>query len=266
MTDHSDRRWASMTTVEAAGLGAVDPVVVLPIAAIEQHGPHLPLSTDLDIALGVLNEALGRLTSDVPVRVLPALPVGASLEHLRFAGTLSLDSELLANVIYALGAAIARTGAKRLVLFNGHGGNRHVVERAGLRLRHECGLLVVLANYFDFLRPSSVELPDAEWRHGLHGGAVETSMMLHLRPDLVRLSEARRQASFAEDLEGTMRHVGAGTRIPFVWLAGDLHPSGATGDATLATAAIGEQLVTHFGGLLADVILDVRAFPLDRLV
>jgi creatinine amidohydrolase len=260
-----NRRWASMTTVEAARLAEVDPVVVLPLAAIEQHGPHLPLSTDFDITRGVLEEALSSLPTELPVRVLPELPVGASLEHQRFAGTLSYDSELLATVIHALGADVARTGARRLVLFNGHGGNRHVVERAGLRLRHECGLLVILANYYDFARPENVNLPESEWRHGLHGGAVETSMMLHLRPDLVRRDELRRWKSFGEELEGRLRHVGANTRTPFVWLAGDLHASGVTGDATLASAAIGERLVKYFGGLLADVIRDAHAFPVDRL-
>jgi creatinine amidohydrolase len=265
MTERSDRSWQSMTTVEAQHLGALDPVVVLPLAAIEQHGPHLPLSTDLDIALGVLEYAVERLPPDCPVRVLPPQAVGASLEHARFAGTLSLDSDLLARIIHAQGTAVARAGARRLVLFNSHGGNRHVLDGAGVPLRHQCGLLVVLANTFDFPRPAGVNLPEAEWRHGLHGGAVETAMMLHLRPALVRMNEAHRRVSFAEELERTLRHVGADTHVPFAWLAGDLHASGATGDASLATAEDGRRLVEHYGQLLAEVIQDVRAFPMDRL-
>ncbi len=260
-----DRRWAAMTTTEAARLADLDPVVVLPVAAIEQHGPHLPLSTDLDIGVGVLEHALARLAAGVAVRVLPAIPVGASLEHTRFAGTLSVDSELLANVVHAVGLGVAKASVKRLVVFNSHGGNRCAIERAALRLRHDCGMLVVMASYFDFPRPPDSGLPEVEWRHGLHGGAVETSMMLHLKPDLVRMTAFGRHASFAGELEGTMRHLGADTFVAFAWLAGDLHPSGATGDATLATAEIGRRLVEHFGGVLAAVIEDARVFPLDRL-
>ena len=257
-----------MTTTEVARLVERDPVAVLPLAATEQHGPHLPLSTDADIGRGLLAYAAARLPADFPVRVLPPLPIGASTEHAHpgLAGTLDLDSGQLAAVIARIGAALADCGVRRFVLSNSHGGNRHAMETAGLRLRRERGLLVVKATYFAFDRPGDVSLPDAEWRHGLHGGAVETAMMLHLHPERVRTGQIRRFASLGEDLER------AGSRIlpegpaAFAWLAGDLNRSGATGDATLATAAMGRRLVEHYGHALAAVIRDARAFPIDRLV
>ena len=243
-----------------------DPVVVLPLAATEQHGPHLPLSTDLDIGMGLLANAIGHLPEDFPAWVLPPQTVGASREHARFPGTVSLEPELLGAVIDAYGAALAACGVRRLVLSNSHGGNRSALDAAGLRLRDEGEMLVVKTHYFLFPRPTDVDFPDAEWRHGLHGGAVETSMMLHLCPDLVRKGKIRDAPSRAADLEQTLRRVTPESdAASFAWLAGDLNPSGVVGNASLARPELGEQLVGHYGKLLAEVIQDARAFPLDRL-
>ena len=155
------RYWQTLTTTEAAAIAARDPVVVLPLAATEQHGPHLPLSTDHDIGIGLLREAFAQLSGDVSVWVLPAQTIGASREHLRFAGTLSFDPELLTEAIYQQGAALAACGVQRLVLFNSHGGNLPLMDTAALRLRDEHGILVVKASYVTFSRPDDVELPEA---------------------------------------------------------------------------------------------------------
>ena len=259
--------WQSLTGPEAQRIAERDPVLVLPLAAVEQHGPHLPLSTDVDVGRGLLARAVTRLPADFPVRVLPLLPIGASTEHAHpgLAGTLHVESGDLARVIARIGAALAGYGVRRLVLSNSHGGNRAAMETAGLRLRREHGLLVVKASYPSFDRPPDVDLPETEWRHGLHGGAVETAMMLHLHPERVRTEHVARFAPLGEELEA------AGSRIlpegpaAFAWLAGDLHPAGAAGDAGLATAEMGRRLVEHYGDALAAVIRDARAFPLERL-
>ena len=257
--------WQSQSTRDAARLAEQDPVVILPVAAIEQHGPHLPLSTDLDIGLGILACAFRHLPKDLSAWVLPPQAVGCSGEHRRFPGTLSIDPELLGEAIYQHGVGVADCGVQRLVLSNSHGGNRHALHTAGLRLREEHGLLVVTVNYAFFPRPDDVTLPEAEWRHGLHGGALETSMMLHLRPELVHTPtpDAR---SLGEELETTMRRLDPeGDAASFSWLAGDLNSSGVVGDATLADPAMGARLVDHYGRALADVILDAKAFPIERL-
>ncbi len=257
--------WGSLTSSEAEALAAADPVVVLPLGAVEQHGPHLPLATDLHIGLGLLERALRHLPDGFPLAVLPPQPVGASAEHARFPGTLSLEPALLAEVVHAHGRALARMGVRRLVLAGSHGGNRHVEDAAALRLREEHGMLVVKAAWYRFPRPGGLELPEGEWRHGLHAGALETAMMLALRPELVRTERAADAPSLGGELEATLRRVGPTGEAPFAWLAGDLHPSGAAGDATLADADLGERLVEHYGRVLADVLQDARDFPLDRL-
>ena len=202
MSYASIQYWQAMTTTEAAAVARRDPVIILPLAAVEQHGPHLPLSTDLVIGLGILANAFQRLPEDFPALALPPQAVGASQEHARFPGTLSVTPALLADVVHQHGVALAGCGVRRLVLANSHGGNRATLDAAGLRLRDEQGLLVVKATYTDFPRPDGVELPESEWRHGLHGGALETAMMLHLSPDDVRAGEVQERRSLGADLEG----------------------------------------------------------------
>jgi len=260
------RQWQTMTTAEAEALGAADPVVILPLAAIEQHGPHLPLSTDIEIGNGLLEHALRSLPADFPVWVLPSQAVGCSIEHEGFPGTLSLEPELLSKVIYALGAAVARCGARRLLVSNSHGGNVHAVESAALELRRTYRLLVVKSHYFLFPRPKGVELPESEWLHGLHGGAIETSIMLHLRPEFVRARLASDAPSLGQELEHSLRHLRPATLgRSFAWMAQDLHRTGVTGSATLGDAALGKRLIEGYGDTLADLIRDTRKFPIVRL-
>ncbi|HSR42704.1 MAG TPA: creatininase family protein [Longimicrobiales bacterium] len=271
-----DRRWHALTTTEVAEAVRADPVVVLPLAAVEQHGPHLPLSTDLDITVGLLDRALRQIPDDLPVYTLPPQAVGASREHARFPGTLTVGSEVLAGLVEGVGRGLARAGVRRLVLFTGHGGNRHVLEGAALRLRDEEAMLVTKVHHPRLGRPPGVELPEAEWRHGLHAGAVETALMLHLRPDAVRREAIPEGPSVGEGREDGPGPAGAGPddelelvgpegAAPFAWLAEDLHPSGVAGRPGLATAEMGARLVEHWGRALARVLRETASFPLDRL-
>lgn len=262
MAEDPIRHWHAMTTREAGELADRDPVVILPVAAIEQHGPHLPLSTDLDIGEGILAAAFRRLSPEFPAWALPPQSVGSSSEHLRFPGTLSLAPEQLGEIVFQLGEAVAATGVRRLVLHNSHGGNRPTLESAALRLRRECGLLVVKATYTRFPRPPGVDFPEEEWRHGFHGGAVETSMMLHLHPHRVRRESLGPFPSLGGEMTG---RVGPEGEAPFAWLAGDLNPHGVVGDARLADPATGARLVEHYGVILAEVVEEARRFPLERL-
>jgi creatinine amidohydrolase len=258
-------RWDHLTTAEMADFAALDPVVVLPLAAVEQHGPHLPLATDHLIGMGLLARAFRALPSDFPARILPPQAVGTSLEHGRFPGTLSLGAPEVAEILVRYGSAVAAAGVRRLVVSNSHGGNREVLHSAALRLREEHGLLVVKCTYFRFPRPGGVELPEEEWRHGFHGGAVETAMMLHLHPGLVRRELRPDASSLGAELDGRLRRLGPEGEASFAWLAGDLHPGGTVGNARLADAATGRRLVDGYGTALAEVIRDARDFPLERL-
>ncbi len=240
-------------------------VVVLPLAATEQHGPHLPATTDADIGRGILDAALAELPDGFDVRVQPMLEVGASEEHRSFPETRSVSATELVDTLVRIGGEVADSGARRLVMANSHGGNRFAMDAAGLLLRRRHGLLVVKASWFRFPAPTDAGLPEAEWRHGLHGGAVETAMMLHLRPDRVRADAVADFPSLGVELARTLRRLEPEGQASFAWLAEDLHASGVTGNAGLATAELGARLVAHYGAALADVIRDACDFPLDRL-
>lgn len=259
------RRWQDLTAPEVQSAVEEDPVLVLPLGAVEQHGPHLPLSTDLDIAVGILRRAFEVLSGEVPAWALPPLAVGTSHEHRGFPGTLSLNPETLSDVVVEIGGDLARSGARRLVLLNAHGGNRAVLESAALALRRSHGMLVVKADYVRFPRPPNADLPESEWRRGIHGGAVETAMMLHLRPQAVRRDEIAEHPSLDEELERDLELLRATGPGSFSWVAGDLSESGVVGDARLATPELGSRLVAHYGELLAGLVRDARAFPLSRL-
>ncbi len=271
MTDSPIPRWDDLTTLEAREALDRDPVVVLPLAAIEQHGPHLPLSTDLTIGQGILEEAFSTLPTDFPAWTLPFQAVGASSEHGDFPGTLSLKESTLGAAIRELGSSLARHGGRRLLIWNAHGGNTHVVDGAALDLRVSRRMLVAKASHFRFSRPPGVDLPEGEWKHGLHGGAVETSMMLHLAPNRVRMdqlepTEPTDPRPLARELEETLRRLGPESEASFAWTAGDLHPSGVAGDPELASSQLGSRLVRHHGRVLGEILEDVRDFPLARLV
>jgi creatinine amidohydrolase len=261
----TERHWSELSPKDARTIAARDPVVILPLAATEQHGPHLPLSTDADIGRGVLAAALARLPADAEVWTLPMMNVGASLEHARFPGTVSVTAEEMIRLIVTTGGELAGVGVRRLVLFNSHGGNRAPMDSAALTLRAAHDMLVVKASYFRFARPQELALPDREWKHGLHGGAVETAMMLHLRPDAVRRDAITTFPSLGTRLEGSLSRVGPEGEAPFAWLAADLNPTGAVGNARLATAEMGGRLVDYYGRVLAQVLDDARVFPIEAL-
>ena len=251
------RRWADLTTDEFAALDRDRAVAVLPLGAIEQHGPHLPLSVDADLAACLLARALELAPPELPLLAMPLLPLGHSPEHLAFAGTLSLSGETLLRVWTEIGQGVARAGVRRLVLFNAHGGNPPAMDIVARELRARHALLVVPVSYWTLADIADL-VPEAERRDGIHGGAVETAMMLHLRPSLVRTARLAARPS-------------AGTRVDaqrlarFAWAAQDLHPEGAVGDARLATAALGRELVERYAGALARLLGEVAAFPLERL-
>ncbi|MBZ9537631.1 creatininase family protein [Modicisalibacter tunisiensis] len=262
MTRQPGRDWQALTSIELRERVTSDTVALLPMGAIEQHGGHLPLSTDHDIAAGLAAAARRRLADDFPLLVLPAMAVGASDEHLSFPGTLSLPAEVAIAVIEAHGDALARAGVRRLVLFNAHGGNKGVMEIAALRLRRRWGMLVVKAHYMRFAPPEGL-LPDAEWRHGLHGGALETSLMLALAPASVRRECLAHTASRGEAMAADGGRLGPEGEAAFAWLAEDLHPGGVVGNARLASPELGERLVAHYAARLAAVLGDTRAMAID---
>ncbi len=250
----ANRDWSALTTVQAARLPA-NTVAILPVAATEQHGPHLPLSTDTVIAQGILDRALTLLPDTIPAFALPLLAIGHSPEHAAYAGTLTLRAETLMRVLADLAEGVAKAGVRRIVLFTSHGGNPPALDLVAVDLRTRLGLFVMPAHWERFGLPDGL-FGEVERRFGIHAGAIETSLMLHLRPDLVRREELRDFPSRASAVAAANRwlHLHAAG-----WAAQDLNPAGAVGDARAATAEKGRAVLEHAARGLADLVAEIAA-------
>jgi creatinine amidohydrolase len=182
------RRWAELTSADFAEPEAGSWVAVLPVAATEQHGPHLPTGVDTMIGDGLLDAAIAAMPDALPAIVLPTLAVGKSDEHRNFPGTLSLSAETLLRTLVEIGESVARAGLAKLVIMSSHGGNSEVMGLAARELRLRRNMLVVATSWARLGQPDGL-FRDDERRHGIHAGDIETSLMLHLAPGLVHMEE-----------------------------------------------------------------------------
>ena len=268
---HPSRFWSDLSTQDfseamASGLAART-VAVLPVAAVEQHGPHLPLSVDAALLQGVIDAALPLLPADLPALFLPPQNVGLSTEHLAYPGTLTLSPSVLIALWTELGECVARAGVKKLLLFNGHGGNVAAMDIVARELRQRCGLLVYSASWFSLPLPDAVagQFSAEEHRFGIHGGEIETSMMLHLAPRTVRMEHARDWRSTSQDRAGRYALLGNGKSAKMGWAMQDYHPDGAVGNAAAATADKGRAVVQAAAQALAQLLQELHALPPDTL-
>lgn len=265
------RFWSDLTTADFAALDGARTIAVLPVAAIEQHGPHLPLSVDADIARGVVDAALPHLAPELPVLFLPPQVVGFSPEHTAFAGTLTLKAETLIRLWTELGDCVADAGVKKLVLFNTHGGQVGLLDPVARDLRARRGLLAFSTSWFQWpLRGPDGEDINArfeahEHRFGIHGGEIETSLMLALRPERVRMALAQHFRSSSEQRAATFELLGNGRSARFAWQTQDLNPTGAVGNAAAATADNGAALLDAAGRALARLLAEIDQLPPDTL-
>ncbi len=260
------RLWQENATTDFAGVDPERTIAVLPVAAVEQHGPHLPLATDACIGAGVVEHMLARLPAGLDVSVLPMMPIGKSNEHLAFPGTLTLSAETLIRLWTEIGESVARAGVRKLVILNSHGGQPQVMDIVARDLRVRLGMFVVTLNYWAVAEGTPL-FPAAELRHGIHGGAAETSAMLYLRPDLVREAERRDFVPASVALEREYRFLRPeGGGVGFGWQAQDLNPVGACGNATDADAQRGREYVERAAAGLVGLLEEVARFPLSRIV
>jgi creatinine amidohydrolase len=214
---------------------------------------------------GIIDHALPLIPDGLQVLALPIMPVGKSDEHQDFAGTLTLSAETLTRVWVEIGLSVAQSGVRKLVLFNSHGGQVSIMDVVARELRIRENMLVMAYSWFAAGLPEGL-FSEAERKNGIHAGAIETSMMLHLHGDLVDMDKARNfePAMTRMEAEGYRRltPIGAGR---MGWKAQDLHPSGACGDAAEATAEKGRLLVEHAATALVELLVEMDRFPLDRL-
>jgi creatinine amidohydrolase len=257
--DWSEIDWSAVDKKAAARW-----IAVLPLAATEQHGPHLPLETDVLIGEAYLARVRELLPAALPATFLPIQKVGISTEHIDFPGTLTLSTEAALREWTALGECVARAGLKKLVIITSHGGNSAAMTLVAQDLRAHHGLLAVSTSWS---RLSAAEdlFPAEEVRHGIHGGAVETSIILARYREQVRMEAIAdfRPASIA--MERDFRWLSTQRPAPFAWQAQDLHPSGAVGNATLASAEKGERLIDQGARCFIELLEDVDKFEVKQL-
>lgn len=259
------RFWGDLKTTDFAGLSADSTVAVLPLAAIEQHGPHLPVSVDTTIMNAMLAEAMPLVPADLEVLVLPTIAICKSNEHLHSPGTLTLSWESVTQSWIEIGESVKRAGLRKLVIVTSHGGNIDPMKVVARELRVRHGLLAVTTAWRAFGLPPGL-YGDLDANHGIHAGDIETSLMLHFRPDLVDMGKAAAfdplTVAMAGDGYRWLRPTGLHA---FAWMAQDVHPSGAAGDASLASAEKGKATAAFQAKGFVELLADVARFPLSTL-
>jgi creatinine amidohydrolase len=258
------RFWSELKSSEFAALDPNSTLAILPVAATEQHGPHLPVMTDTAIAEGMIATVLARLPDELNMLFLPIQAFGKSNEHLRSAGTITFSAENLARIWVEIGEGVHRAGLRKLVIVSSHGGNTDVVGIVARELRVRLNMLVATTQWRRFGLPAGLYSP-FDSTHGIHAGDIETSLMLHFRPDLVDTTKAKLFPSKAAEMEKDYAHLRPAGQHGFGWIAQDLNPDGAVGDASIATAEKGRATAEHQADAFIALLRDVARFPLDGL-
>jgi creatinine amidohydrolase len=253
-----------MTTRDFADGDTSQWIAVLPVAAIEQHGPHLPVYTDTCIAEGMIRRAIELMPADLPVTFLPVQAVGKSNEHISSPGTLTSTWETTTKLWLEIGDSVHRAGVEKLIVINSHGGNVPMVDIVTRELRVRHNMLAVGTAWSRFGNPDGITGPE-EGLYGIHGGDIETSIMLHLRADLVKLDKAEDFRSSQLAFISEFKHLRAHGPVQFGWKAQDLNPQGAVGNAKAATAEKGRAVVDHQARAFVELCADVHAFDVGRL-
>lgn len=239
-------------------------IALLPLGATEQHGPHLPLETDTIIASRLAEKLLDRLPDRQTIELLPVEPVGYSPEHMDYSGSLTLGYQEAIERWVAIGEECARRGISKFVMLNAHGGNSPLMTIVATELRVRHKMLAVATSWTRFGYPADIVTPQ-ERAIGIHGGLIETSVILALRPDLVAMDKAHDFSSAQTAFAKEFAHLRAYGPHAFGWKMNDLSAPGVVGNAAGATAEAGEKIIAHALDGLCELIADVDRFDLSRL-
>lgn len=256
--------WFDLTARDFAALDKERTVAVLPIAAVEQHGPHLSVGTDSIIAEGMCRSVAASLPDDLSVLFLPVQCIGKSNEHLRSPGTITLSAQTLISAWTEIGESVARAGIKKLVIVNSHGGNVEIMGIVARELRVRCGMLVAQCAWRRLGVPLGL-FSDKENAFGIHGGDFETSVMLHFAPDRVKMDKAADFVPKSIQMTQDYTQLRMTGFTAMAWIAEDNHPEGVAGEAHLATAEKGKQAVDFQVARFIELLGDVAKFPLSDL-
>jgi creatinine amidohydrolase/Fe(II)-dependent formamide hydrolase-like protein len=252
--------WRTSPEVEAIDKGGA--LVVQPIASVEQHGPHLPCYTDSLVVDALTERAVALTPEDVEVWTLPVIAYGKSNEHLGYPGTISLSAQTLMAVCHDVGRSVARSGFRKLAFVNGHGGQPHLLEMVARDIREETGLQVFPLFPYRLGLPAGVVSSSEEEEYGIHGGEVETSLVLAVDPGAVRLDRLEPGGDRARELFGGLSYLTLEGALPTAWLTRDISPSGVIGDPTRASPERGERMLAHLAEGLAGVFSEIYSFEL----
>lgn len=233
-------------------------VIIQPLGAIEQHGHHLPIAVDSAISLGVLGKALTQLDDRIPAYALPAFYYGKSNEHWGFPGTITLSAETLLSVIKEMAISIYRSGFRKLILMNSHGGQPQIMEIAARDIHQKYPDFNIFP-LFTWCVPNIAKdlLTKQELEYGIHAGDAETSLMLALLPEQVKMNLAVKE--FPQNLPQDSLLSMEG-KLPFAWLTKEVSSTGVMGDATTATLEKGEKILASLANGWVNVIEDVYKF------
>ena len=258
------RFWEDFSTLEFSNLDIEKIVAVLPIAAIEQHGPHLPVGVDSIIIESLVNIISERLPKNSNLIFLPTQKIGKSNEHHRFPGTLSFTMETMTSMLVDIGNSLNNFGIRKLVLFNSHGGNISIMDTVVRELRIHNKMFVFNLNWFGLGMPDGI-FTDQELKHGIHAGDLETSVMLAIDSDKVVLSKAKNFIPKTIELEKKFKNIGLNSGAKFGWATQDLNSSGACGNAEIATVEKGEKTLKFITNKLLDVFKEIESIPLSTI-
>ncbi len=237
-------------------------IAVLPLGATEQHGPHLPVETDTIVAAGIAAMVARQLPPDLDVEFLAAEPVGYSREHMDFAGTKTLSYDQAIDRWIGLGADAHRRGINKFVMLNAHGGNSPLMTIVAQELRVRHNMLAVATSWTRFIKDSPL-IAAREHAIGIHGGEIETSVMLALRPDLVDMDKAADFSSLQQSLIDRNKYLRAYGPHAFGWKMSDLNAQGVTGNAAAATPQKGRSLLDQAVNGLLQLIEEISTFDID---
>lgn len=260
----SSRYWSDYTSEAFSQLDRENLIAVLPVGATEQHGPHLPMSTDTATIDAVVEAVIPKLPAALPVLFLPSIAYGKSNEHSRYPGTLTVSAQTLANLWMEIGGCVAASGVSRIVLFNSHGGQMPVMDIVARDLRERHGMLAVCAHWYTLGLPPGL-FGAREMAHGIHAGELETSIMLHLVPQHVRMEHARDFHSLTETLAEEARYLSLGNSGKLAWQTQDLNPAGAAGNAAAADPARGAEVIDYVAERFVELLGEVQRFDMARL-
>lgn len=264
------QNYRDLTSYEMSKLDRENTVVMIPLGAIEQHGRQAPLGTDMMIADAMpcyIASELGKIDPEYPMLIFPTIPIGLSIEHLEFAGSVSFKPDTYYHMLYDLVESIQHHGFKKFVFLVCHGGNRPVVDVLSRQLRHDFHILPFVLSSGAFSHPEvkATISPDNSW--DFHGGEMETSMVLALHPETVKLEYS--VAGYKRGGYEHKKHINFSNATALNWMADDLRtidniPIGIGGDLKGATAEKGDIILKRSAKELIPALLEIKEWPLDN--